>query len=181
MVSERNSTQGKYSQLAGQVLYSLSHCVQVSFSLSLVAVDQYLLKSLIRFSSDVNYLSATAPPAAAEWSNLLRPLRGKEPEGMWNLLAIIKEMFRKADNNAVDLLTIITDECLACEQVLTMRVIDISVLLEVLVVSNHVCLFDKSTCCLIFADRGVVVQHKSLTWVFQHDKSIVGTDGHRHF
>ena len=26
--------------------------------------------------SDVNYLSTTAPPSAAEWSSFLRPLRG---------------------------------------------------------------------------------------------------------
>lgn len=67
--------------------------------------------------SDVNFLSTCAPPAAAEWTSLLRPLRGKEPEGMWNLLSIIREMFRRSDNNAVPLLRIITEECLACEQV----------------------------------------------------------------
>ncbi|OQV21645.1 Zinc finger SWIM domain-containing protein 8 [Hypsibius exemplaris] len=67
--------------------------------------------------SDVNYLSSSAPPAASEWSNLLRPLRGREPEGMWNLLSIVREMFRKGDNNASSLLTIVTDECLACEQI----------------------------------------------------------------
>ena len=69
------------------------------------------------FSSDVNYLSSTAPPAAAEWQNLLRPLRGREPEGMWNLLSIVREMFKRNDSNAVQLLEILTDEVLACEQV----------------------------------------------------------------
>jgi hypothetical protein len=67
--------------------------------------------------SDVNYLSAAAPPAAAEWSNLLRPLRGREPEGMWNLLSIVREMFKRNDRNAIPLLEIITVECMACEQV----------------------------------------------------------------
>lgn len=67
--------------------------------------------------SDVNYLSTTAPPAAAEWTSLLRPLRGREPEGMWNLLSIVREMFKRNDRNAIPLLEIITEECLACEQV----------------------------------------------------------------
>lgn len=69
--------------------------------------------------SDVNYLSTTAPPAAAEWTSLLRPLRGREPEGMWNLLSIVREMFKRNDRNAIPLLEIITEECLACEQVYT--------------------------------------------------------------
>lgn len=68
--------------------------------------------------SDVNYLSNTAPPAAAEWSSLLRPLRGREPEGMWNLLSIVREMFKRTDRNAIPLLEIITEECMACEQIL---------------------------------------------------------------
>lgn len=68
--------------------------------------------------SDVNYLSTTAPPAAAEWTSLLRPLRGREPEGMWNLLSIVREMFKRNDHNALQLLEIITEECMACEQIL---------------------------------------------------------------
>uniref|UniRef100_A0A8C4R145 ZSWIM8 TPR repeats domain-containing protein n=1 Tax=Eptatretus burgeri TaxID=7764 RepID=A0A8C4R145_EPTBU len=69
--------------------------------------------------SDVNslYLSSTEPPAAAEWACLLRPLRGREPEGIWNLLSIVREMFRRRDTNAVPLLEILTDLCLACEQI----------------------------------------------------------------
>ena len=67
--------------------------------------------------SDVNYLSSTAPPAAAEWQSLLRPLRGREPEGMWNLLSIVREMYRRNDSNAFPLLDILTEEVLACEQV----------------------------------------------------------------
>lgn len=68
--------------------------------------------------SDVNYLSNSAPPAAAEWSSLLRPLRGREPEGMWNLLSIVREMYRRCDRNAIRLLEIITEECMACDQIL---------------------------------------------------------------
>ncbi|ODM95377.1 Zinc finger SWIM domain-containing protein 8 [Orchesella cincta] len=68
--------------------------------------------------SDVNYLTSAAPPASAEWSSLLRPLRGREPEGMWNLLSIVREMFRREDRNAVPLLEIITEECLNCDQIL---------------------------------------------------------------
>ena len=65
----------------------------------------------------MNFLTQTAPPAAAEWQSLLRPLRGREPEGMWNLLSIAREMFRRSDHNALPLLEIITDEVLQCEQV----------------------------------------------------------------
>ena len=68
--------------------------------------------------SDVNYLSNSAPPAATEWQTILRPLRGREPEGIWNLLSIVREMFRRNDSNAVTLLDIITEELLACDQVI---------------------------------------------------------------
>ncbi|RWS28198.1 zinc finger SWIM domain-containing protein 8-like protein [Leptotrombidium deliense] len=68
--------------------------------------------------SDVNYLSYTAHPAAAEWASLLRPLRGREPEGMWNLLSIVREMFRRGDRNAIPLLEILTAEVLACDQII---------------------------------------------------------------
>lgn len=51
-------------------------------------------------------------------SNLLRPLRGREPEGMWNLLSIVRELFCRGDMNAVNLLIILTEECLANDQVL---------------------------------------------------------------
>ena len=36
---------------------------------------QFCMPAPIVFS-DVNYLSTTAPPSAAEWSSFLRPLRG---------------------------------------------------------------------------------------------------------
>ena len=69
--------------------------------------------------SDVNslYLSSSAPQAAAEWTNLLRPLRGREPEGIWNLLSIVREMYRRRDTNAISLLKILTEECIMCDQV----------------------------------------------------------------
>lgn len=56
--------------------------------------------------SDVNYLSSTAPPAASEWTSLLRPLRGREPEGLWNLLSIVREMLRRHDRNYIPLLKV---------------------------------------------------------------------------
>ncbi|XP_078499350.1 zinc finger SWIM domain-containing protein 8 isoform X1 [Lissotriton helveticus] len=69
--------------------------------------------------SDVNsmYLSSTEPPAAAEWACLLRPLRGREPEGIWNLLSIVREMFKRRDSNAAPLLEILTEQCLTYEQI----------------------------------------------------------------
>ncbi len=36
---------------------------------------------------------------------------------MWNLLSIVREMFRRNDSNAVPLLQILTEEVLSCEQV----------------------------------------------------------------
>ncbi|CAG2066576.1 unnamed protein product, partial [Timema podura] len=96
---------------------------QTSWYLDEKTLHDNIKKILIKFCvpapivfSDVNYLSTTAPPAAAEWSSLLRPLRGREPEGMWNLLSIAREMFKRNDRNAVPLLEIITEECMACEQ-----------------------------------------------------------------
>ncbi|XP_064625296.1 zinc finger SWIM domain-containing protein 8-like isoform X2 [Lineus longissimus] len=99
---------------------------QTTWCLDESTLHENIKKTLIKFCvpspivfSDVNYLSSTAPPAAAEWQSLLRPLRGREPEGMWNLLSIIREMFRRHDSNAIPLLEILTDEALACEQLLT--------------------------------------------------------------
>ena len=51
-------------------------------------------------------------------SNILRPLKGREPEGMWNLLSIVRELFSRGDMNAANLLVILTKECLANDQVL---------------------------------------------------------------
>uniref|UniRef100_A0A8C2L731 Zinc finger, SWIM-type containing 8 n=1 Tax=Cyprinus carpio TaxID=7962 RepID=A0A8C2L731_CYPCA len=43
---------------------------------------------------------------------LLRPLRGREPEGIWNLLSIVREMFKRRDSNAAPLLEILTEQYL---------------------------------------------------------------------
>ncbi|KAG1663561.1 Zinc finger SWIM domain-containing protein 8 [Nymphon striatum] len=98
---------------------------QTTWCLDEANLHENIHKILIKFCvpspivfSDVNYLSTTAPPAAAEWTSLLRPLRGREPEGMWNLLSIVREMFRRHDRNAIPLLEILTDECIACDQIL---------------------------------------------------------------
>ncbi|KAG8224311.1 hypothetical protein J437_LFUL007252 [Ladona fulva] len=98
---------------------------QTSWYLDEKTLHDNLRKILIKFCvpapivfSDVNYLGTTAPPAAAEWCSLLRPLRGREPEGMWNLLSIVREMFKRNDRNAIPLLEIITEECMSCEQIM---------------------------------------------------------------
>ncbi|GFN83174.1 Zinc finger swim domain-containing protein 8-like, partial [Plakobranchus ocellatus] len=98
---------------------------QTSWSLDESALHANIKNTLVKFCipspivfSDVNYLTASAPPAATEWQSLLRPLRGREPEGMWNLLSIVREMFRRHDSNSVPLLEILTDEVLQCEQIL---------------------------------------------------------------
>ncbi|XP_017107418.2 zinc finger SWIM domain-containing protein 8 homolog isoform X2 [Drosophila bipectinata] len=99
---------------------------QTSWYLDEKTLHNNIKRILIKFClpapivfSDVNYLTNSAPPAAAEWSSLLRPLRGREPEGMWNLLSIVREMYRRCDRNAVRLLEIITEECMSCDQILT--------------------------------------------------------------
>nr|CAB3268068.1 zinc finger SWIM domain-containing protein 8 [Phallusia mammillata] len=90
------------------------------------ALNDNIKKTLVKFCgpspivySDVNslYLSSTEPPAAAEYSSLLRPLRGREPEGIWNLLSIVREMLKRRDSNAIPLLDIVTEQCLTFEQV----------------------------------------------------------------
>ncbi|KAJ8022267.1 Zinc finger SWIM domain-containing protein 8 [Holothuria leucospilota] len=89
-------------------------------------LHENIRKTLIKFSgpqpvvlSDVNslHLPSTAPVASLEYTNLLKPLRGREPEGIWNLLSIVKEMLRRKDSNAILLLKVITEECLVCEQI----------------------------------------------------------------
>ncbi len=43
--------------------------------------------------------------------------RGREPEGMWNLLSIVREMYRRDDRNGIPLLEIVTQQCLETTQV----------------------------------------------------------------
>ncbi|CAD6195691.1 unnamed protein product [Caenorhabditis auriculariae] len=67
---------------------------------------------------DVHYLNTTQHPTSVEWHTFTKPLRNREPEGMWNLMAIVREMMAKRDENAVSLLRVITEECLSNSQVL---------------------------------------------------------------
>ncbi|VDN51456.1 unnamed protein product [Dracunculus medinensis] len=67
---------------------------------------------------DVQYLSSNPPPVASEWQWLLQPHRSKEPEGLWNLLSITREMFKRRDENALNILHTITMECLASSSVI---------------------------------------------------------------
>lgn len=69
--------------------------------------------------SDVAALHITAPPAANEYSQLLRPIRGREPEGLWNLISIVGEMMKRRDSNFFLLLEIMTQEVLKCDKVVT--------------------------------------------------------------
>ena len=92
-------------------------------------LDEYILqenvhKTLVKFIiptpnvvSDIECLEHASSATAAEYTSLLRPLRGKEPEGMWNLISIIREMFRRRDKNSLPLLRIITQECLNIDQI----------------------------------------------------------------
>lgn len=72
--------------------------------------------------SDPAYLNANLPAPAQEYQNLLRPLRGREPEGIWNLLCIIRTMFIRRDNNAVTLLRILTDALLELDKVINISI-----------------------------------------------------------
>ncbi|CAN7993338.1 unnamed protein product [Ixodes hexagonus] len=115
-----NTLRGAPDPTAGASAYE-----QTTWCLDEATLHENIRKILIKLCvpspmvfSDVNYLSSTAPPAATEWCSLLRPLRGREPEGMWNLLSIVREMFRRSDRNAIPLLQILTEEVLACEQIL---------------------------------------------------------------
>ena len=57
------------------------------------------------------------PPDTMEYNSLLRPLRSREPEGIWNLISIVKEMIKRGDKNGKILLTVITDCCLVNRQI----------------------------------------------------------------
>ncbi len=49
-------------------------------------------------------------------SNFLRPLTSREPEGIWNLLDIVRDLFKSRDSNANEILKILTEECLNFHQ-----------------------------------------------------------------
>ena len=115
-----NDVQGAPDPTAGGALNDTS-----SWCLDRKNLKDNIKKILIKFCvpapivfSDVNYLSTTAPPSATEWSSFLRPLRGREPEGMWNLLSIVREMFKRNDRNSIPLLEIITQQCLETAQIM---------------------------------------------------------------
>lgn len=67
---------------------------------------------------DAMCLQTPISPVASEWANWLRPLRAREPEGVWNLLAIVRELFKRGDCNAVPLLKILTVEILAYQSII---------------------------------------------------------------
>ena len=43
---------------------------------------------------------------------------GREPEGMWNLLSIVREMYKRNDHNSIPLLEIVTLQCLETAQIM---------------------------------------------------------------
>lgn len=63
---------------------------------------------------------------------------------MWNLLSIVREMYRRCDRNAIRLLEIITEECMACDQVTILNCI----ILEYFLKQLH-----------FFVDSSLVVQY----------------------
>lgn len=69
--------------------------------------------------SDIQALHTSAPPAATEYSQLLRPIRGREPGGLWNLIFIVEEMMKRHDSNFFILLEILTQEILKCDKIIT--------------------------------------------------------------
>lgn len=69
--------------------------------------------------SDIQSLHVTAPPATAEYSQLLRPIRGREPEGMYNLISIVGEMMKRRDPNLFSLLEIMTEEVMKFDKIIT--------------------------------------------------------------
>lgn len=68
---------------------------------------------------DVQHLHMSAPASVTEYSQLLRTVRGREPEGIWNLITIVGEMMKRRDSNFFLLLDIMTQEVLRCEKIMT--------------------------------------------------------------
>lgn len=67
---------------------------------------------------DVQTLSAASPAVFYEWSTLNQSHCSREPEALWNLLSIVREMLKRGDSNASILLHAITDECLSIDFIL---------------------------------------------------------------
>jgi len=90
-----------------------------------IILKENIHKTLLKFIvptpnvvSDIECLEHASSATAAEYTNLLRPLRGREPEGMWNLISIVREMFRRRDKNSIPLLNLLTRECIEVDQIL---------------------------------------------------------------
>eukprot|EP00794_Sanderia_malayensis_P016687 gene16687-18381_t len=62
------------------------------------------------------FLTSSAPVPSLEWSNILRPLTSRDPEGIWNLFDIIRDLLKRRDANALKILQILTEECLNFHQ-----------------------------------------------------------------
>lgn len=69
--------------------------------------------------SDVQALSSTPPAVTNEYSQLLRPIRGREPEGLWNLISIVGDLMKRRDSNFILLLEIMTFEVLSYDKIVT--------------------------------------------------------------
>ncbi|RNA04312.1 zinc finger SWIM domain-containing 8 [Brachionus plicatilis] len=89
-----------------------------------LVLQENIRKTVVKFLaptpnvvSDVECLEHASSAASAEYTSLLRPLRGREPEAMWNLVSIIKEMFKQKDKNAIPLLRTLTSECINFDQI----------------------------------------------------------------
>ena len=68
--------------------------------------------------SDPSYFSSYPDSIChTEYNLLLRPLRNKEPNGIWTLINIVQEMNMNNDQNAYELLKILTDLCIEFTQV----------------------------------------------------------------
>ncbi|CAJ0937594.1 unnamed protein product, partial [Mesorhabditis belari] len=67
---------------------------------------------------DVESMSSPQTAVSFEFSSLHRSFRSREPEALWNLLSIVREMYRRRDENATTLLHIITEQCLMSEPML---------------------------------------------------------------
>lgn len=116
--SDINTTNGAPDPTTGG-----SADVEASWSLNQDQLHQNIRKILTKFCgasaivfADPVAMTGFEHPAAAEWTALLRPLRGREPEGIWNLLSIVREMFGRRDQNAISLLTVLTEEVLSFDQ-----------------------------------------------------------------
>ena len=57
------------------------------------------------------------PPVACEYKIRHTVLKSKQPAALWNFFGIVSEMFSRQDENATNLLHMITADCLAVDQV----------------------------------------------------------------